>query len=323
MSSRSATGFPAGSPAGVPALDAAISRLVTAALAEDVGPGDVTALATIPELQRATGRVVARSPGVLSGLATARAVIAVVDPEVEFMESCVDGDALSTGQTVAHISGRARSILTLERTLLNFLQQLSGVATLTRRYVDAVAGTGVAIADTRKTTPGLRLLQKQAVRHGGGVNHRIGLYDAFMVKDNHIIAAGGILSAVARARATDSALWLTVEAQTVAEALEAATLAVDQILLDNMSPAQITEAVVAIRAAETSAPSRPASRPAIRIEVSGGVTLETVRSKALPGVDWISIGALTHSAPALDLALDLDLDGDLEVEIAPPAGRPA
>lgn len=280
-----------------------IDQVVRAALAEDVGSGDATSLATIPERQAAVGRVVARSPGVLSGLATARAVIAAVDPQVEFVESCADGDALSAGQTVARISGRARSILTLERTLLNFLQQLSGVATLTRRYVDAVAGTGVAIADTRKTTPGLRLLQKAAVRHGGGVNHRIGLYDAYMVKDNHIIAAGGITRSVARARAADSALWLTVEAQTLAEALEAATLSVDQILLDNMSPAQITEAVAAIRGVVTNAQRKVP----IRIEVSGGVTLETVRSKALPGVDWISIGALTHSAPALDLALDLDL----------------
>ena len=206
----------------------------------------------------------------------------------------------------------------MERVLLNFLQRLSGVASLTRRFVDAVEGTGVAIADTRKTTPGLRFLEKAAVRHGGGVNHRFGLYDACMIKDNHIVAAGGITVAVERVRRgfyeKGRALPLTVEVGTVAEAEETARLGVDQILLDNMEPEAIAEAVSAIRRVEemfarvdeTLGTGQAQHRA--RIEVSGGVTLETIRAKALPGVDWISVGALTHSAQALDISMEIELE---------------
>jgi nicotinate-nucleotide pyrophosphorylase (carboxylating) len=265
-----------------PSLQALTGALVRLALAEDVGAGDVTTQAVVDRGRLARGEVRAKQAGVLYGLEPAREVARAVDPEVRFEARLADGAALASGTIVLTLEGRARSLLTMERVLLNFLQQLSGVATETRRYVEAVSGTGVAIADTRKTTPGLRFFEKAAVQHGGGVNHRIGLWDAFMVKDNHVVAAGSLSAAVERIRAQG--------------------VAVDQILLDNLDPAEIELAVAVIRGIEARE-----GRPRARIEVSGGVTLDTVRSKALPGVDLISVGALTHSAPAVDLSLDLAL----------------
>lgn len=288
---------------GLKALTGALVRL---ALAEDVGTGDVTTLAVVDPERRAVGEVLCKQAGVLSGLEPARAVLEVVDPTVEWDLRSADGDAIEPGDVVLRLAGRARSLLTMERVMLNFLQQLSGVASLTRRFVRAVEGTGVRITDTRKTTPGLRFLEKAAVQHGGGVNHRIGLYDAFMVKDNHIVAAGSITRAVERIRAQGPSLPIIVEAKLPSEVEEAAGLEVDQILLDNMSPEEIARSVAVIREIE----NRVASRRA-RIEVSGGITLDTVRAKALPGVDLISIGALTHSAPALDLSLELTLESGL------------
>ena len=287
-------------------LQALLGALVRLALAEDVGTGDVTTLAVVEPSRRAVGIVLAKAPGVLSGLDVAREVVNAVDPEVTFAARFADGDAIEPGDEVARLEGSARSLLTLERVLLNFVQQLSGVASLTRRFVRAVEGTGVRITDTRKTTPSLRFLQKMAVQHGGGVNHRIGLYDAFMVKDNHIVAAGSITAAVERIRATGQRLPLIVEAKMPSEVEEVARLGVDQILLDNMSPEEIHRSVTTIRGIE-----ERESRARARIEVSGGITLETVRAKALPGVDLISIGALTHSAPALDLSLELALGSGL------------
>jgi nicotinate-nucleotide pyrophosphorylase (carboxylating) len=294
-----------------------VRSIVALALAEDIGPGDETTRAVVPATVEAVGTIVARSTGVLSGMETARETARQVDAGVAFEARRVDGERVAPGDAIAVLRGPARSLLTLERTLLNFLQRLSGVATLTARFVAAVEGTGVAIADTRKTTPGLRFLEKAAVRHGGGVNHRFGLYDACMIKDNHIVAAGGITAAVeAMRRGFDERgrdLRLTVEVRTTEEAREAARLGVDQILLDNLDPESIREAVAAIRAVEDGM-AEWARRAGVRaeprratIEVSGGITLESVRAKALPGVDLISVGALTHSAPALDLAFDLSL----------------
>jgi len=283
-------------------LKALLGALVRLALAEDVGTGDITSLAVVEPSRRAIAVVLAKQSGVLSGVEPASEVVRAVDPEVAVKVEKQDGDVLGAGDQVMRLEGSARSILTLERTLLNFVQQLSGVATMTRRFVLAVQGTGVHITDTRKTTPGLRFLEKMAVQHGGGVNHRLGLYDAFMVKDNHIVAAGSITRAVERIRATGPARPIIVEAKLPTEVEEAARLGVDQILLDNMSPEEIANAVAVIRGIE-----ERESRPRARIEVSGGITLETVRAKALPGVDLISVGALTHSAPALDLSLEFEL----------------
>jgi nicotinate-nucleotide pyrophosphorylase (carboxylating) len=207
-----------------------------------------------------------------------------------------DGTAVAPRDTVLRIEGSARSILTAERTALNFLQQLSGVATATRRYVDAVAGTGARVIDTRKTTPGMRLLEKAAVVAGGGANHRVGLYDMVMIKDNHIAAAGGIIAAVEAVRVrNDRGLRVEVETSTLAEVGEALAARVDRVMFDNMDPATMREAVALVAAAD----------PRPETEASGGITLETIRAFAETGVDFISVGALTHSAPALDLSLQL------------------
>ncbi len=275
--------------------------LVTRALAEDLGTGDVTSALVVPAEARAHGELRVKAAGVVSGLATAREVFRQIDPELAFAERAADGDGVVAGTCIAEVSGRARSILAGERTALNFLQRLSGVATLTRRFVDAVAGTGVAILDTRKTTPGLRLLEKEAVRHGGGVNHRFGLYDAVMIKDNHIVAAGGLGEVLAKLT-TASRTWagpVIVEVDSFPGVCEAAIPQVDRLLLDNFSPAQVHEAVVLLAAFESATGRRP------QVEVSGGVTLDNIAAYAQPGVDFISIGALTHSAPALDISLDL------------------
>lgn len=271
--------------------------LIVAALAEDVGAGDFTTLWTVPAERRAEARIVAKSAGVLAGCSVACEVFRHVDPSLEIESPAKDGATLAPGAPALVVRGSARSILTAERTALNFLQRLSGVATVTRRYVAAVEGTGARVIDTRKTTPGMRLLEKEAVVSGGGANHRIGLHDMVMIKDNHIAAAGGITAAVdAVRRSNDRGLRVEVETTSLDEVREALTAGVDRVMFDNMTPALMAQAVELVRA-------RGEARP--ETEASGGITLETIRAYAETGVDFISVGALTHSAPALDLSLQL------------------
>ena len=271
--------------------------LVDAALTEDVGAGDWTTRWTVPAGRAAHARIVAKAAGVVAGLDVARAVFARVEPALRVEARVRDGDEVRPGDVVLEIDGPARGILTAERVALNFLQRLSGVATLTRAYVAAVEGTGTTILDTRKTTPGMRMLEKAAVRAGGGGNHRVGLHDMVLIKENHIAAAGGITAAVEAVRAANErGLRVEVEATTLAEVEEALAAGVDRILLDNMDPPRLRAAVEAIRAA--GAP--------VEAEASGGVSLDTLREIAASGVDFVSVGALTHSAPALDLSLLVD-----------------
>ncbi len=274
-----------------------LKAIVSAALAEDIGRGDITSDATIPPGTRAVGRIVARQDAVVAGLDAAREVFRQVRG-VSWRSRARDGDAVRSGRVVAEVRGRARSILAGERVALNFLQRLSGTATLTRAFVDAVKGTRAKILDTRKTTPGLRLLEKAAVRAGGGMNHRFRLDDAALIKDNHIAASGSIASAVDELRRLRGPRFrIEIEAQTRAQALAFAELDIDVLMLDNMSPSVMRRLVVELRRV----------RPRLLIEASGGVTLKTVRAVAKTGVDWISVGALTHSAPAADFSLDLSL----------------
>ncbi len=271
--------------------------LVARALAEDIGRGDVTTLACIPATARARGRIVARHGGCIAGLPLVAEVFHQVDPQVTVEALVADGAMVVAGTALADLAGSARSLLTGERVALNFLGRLSGVATITARCVAAVEGTGAHIVDTRKTTPGLRVLEKYAVRMGGGRNHRFGLDDGILIKDNHIIASGGIAAAVANAR--DHAhhlLRIEVECDTLAQVREALDAGVSAILLDNMAPDQLAEVVRITRAA----------RPDTVIEASGGMGTdpERLRAVAAAGVDLISIGALTHSAANLDVALD-------------------
>jgi len=270
-----------------------IRKVVERALAEDVGPGDITTLATVNATATCTAQMVAKAEGIVAGLELARAVFARLDPGVAFQARVQDGEQVRPGTAVAGLSGRTRAILTGERTALNFVQRMSGIATLTARYVEAVRGTGARICDTRKTAPGLRFLDKYAVAAGGGHNHRVGLFDGILVKDNHIRAAGGLEHAMAAVRArAPHLLRVEVEAQSLEQVEEAARAGADVIMLDNMSPDEVRQAVTAI-----------AGRA--QTEVSGGVNLETVRAYAKCGVDYISVGALTHSAPALDLSLEI------------------
>jgi nicotinate-nucleotide pyrophosphorylase (carboxylating) len=268
-----------------------LERLAFAALAEDVGEGDVTTEATVEPDAVGSAVLVVQEPGVVCGLAVAEAVFRALEPELEF-EALVEEGAVVGGPTpVARVTGPERAILTGERTALNFLGRLSGIATLTRRYVEAVSGTGVAILDTRKTTPGLRALEKHAVAIGGGRNHRFGLDDGVLVKDNHLRAAGSITTAVERLQATTH-LPIEVECDTLDQVDEALSVGADAILLDNMS-------VEDLRASVARAYGRA------RLEASGGVSLDTVRAIAETGVDEISVGALTHSARSLDVSLEL------------------
>jgi nicotinate-nucleotide pyrophosphorylase (carboxylating) len=268
-----------------------LARVVDAALAEDVGQGDVTTEATVDAVAVGSAVLVTRSAGVVAGLDAAEAVFRALDPGVRFERLVDDGEVLAGPASLAEVAGSLRAILTGERTALNLLGRLSGIATLTRRYVDAVAGTGVAILDTRKTTPGLRALEKEAVAAGGGRNHRFGLDDGVLVKDNHLAAAGTVRVAVERLRAT-TALPVEVECDTLEQVEEALAAGADALLLDNMDLESLRRAV-AIAGGRA------------RLEASGGITLDTVRAVAETGVDEISIGALTHSAPALDVSLEL------------------
>lgn len=273
-----------------------IDTIVSQALAEDIGNGDITTLAAIPANIATTAYIVTREAGVIAGLPLVEAVFRRLDPTVRVACHITDGTSVSAGTTVATLTGSARSILSGERVVLNLLQRLSGIATLTAQYVAAVAGTRAQIIDTRKTTPGLRVLEKYAVRMGGGRNHRFGLYDGVMLKDNHlaILAAHGVdlATAIARVRAQIGPMVrLEVEVECVADATVAAEAGADLILLDNMPLDQLRAAVEAVGGrAQT--------------EASGGVTLQTVRAIAETGVDYISVGALTHSVRALDIGLD-------------------
>jgi nicotinate-nucleotide pyrophosphorylase (carboxylating) len=264
-------------------------ELVARALAEDVGDGDATTAATVPEEQRARALITQKAPGVIYGLDVAAQVFAALDADVELEPLVTEGEWREDGE-VLRIEGRARGILTGERTALNFLQRLSGVATLAARCARAIEGTNATILDTRKTTPGLRALEKAAAAAGGARNHRAGLYDQILIKENHAALAGGVGAAVRRARELSPGLPLEVECENLAEVDEALAAGAPMILLDNMSVAQLAEAVrhVAARA---------------QLEASGGVTLDTLREVAQTGVDFISVGAITHSAPALDLSL--------------------
>ncbi|MGH8998068.1 MAG: carboxylating nicotinate-nucleotide diphosphorylase [Acidimicrobiia bacterium] len=292
-------------PAEVDPPAVAVREAVNRALAEDFGPlGDVTSAALIPAGLTGRGRFVARSAGILAGTAAATEVYAQLDRRVEVAWRAVDGDRLAEGATFGWVSGPLRSILGGERTALNFLGHLSGVATLTRVYADAAGGA--RIRDTRKTIPGLRALQKAAVRAGGGANHRGGLSDAVLVKDNHLRHVS-ITDAVAAARASWPGVSVEVECDTLAQVAQAKAAGPDLVLLDNMSPAQVAEAVALLGGAAA-------------VEVSGGVTLDTVAAYAAAGADLISVGALTHSAPNLDLALDLDEDRAWRVR-GPHGGR--
>ena len=272
---------------------AALDSLIDRALAEDAGRGDPTTEATIPEGLETISSLVLREPGIVCGLEVALDVVRRLDPDAE-LEILVPEGTNVTGapRTVAAMRATARATLTAERTALNLLQRMSGIATETRRYVDAVAGTGAQILDTRKTVPGLRELDKQAVACGGGTNHRPDLGAAILIKDNHVALVGGIGAAVRAARAARPDLHVQAEADTLDQLREAIAAGADSVLLDNMPPAPLREAV-AIAAGR------------VRLEASGGITLETVRAVAETGVDAISIGALTHSVRALDISLEV------------------
>jgi nicotinate-nucleotide pyrophosphorylase (carboxylating) len=269
-------------------------ELVRRALAEDLGWGDVTTEGTVDPAVRAKGTLLAKSTCVVAGLDVAAEAFRQLDPGVTFHTHRKDGDRCEAGTVLAELRGAAGAMLTAERTALNFLQRLSGIATLTRRYVDAAAG-GITVLDTRKTTPTLRVLEKYAVRAGGGVNHRSGLDDGILIKDNHIRLAGGVEPAIARMRAAGQQMPIEVEAQCLADVDAAIAGKADIILLDNLSTSEISEAVRRIGGrAQT--------------EISGGVTLDRIPELARTGATYVSVGALTHSAPAADLSLEIEPD---------------
>ena len=274
-----------------------VRRIVQSALEEDVGAGDVTSEWTVGAEAPASGGMIAKEAGVICGLDVARLVFGEVDREIDFTSRVRDGDRVTAGDEITRIEGPARGILTGERVALNFLQRMSGIATMTANYVEAVRGTGARILDTRKTTPGLRTLEKYAVRCGGGENHRFGLYDMVLIKDNHIAAAGGIGEAVRSAKCkmqnAKCKVPIEVEVKDLSELADALEVGVDRIMLDNMSVEEMRQAVEAIRKVSD----------AVEIEASGGVTLAHLRKIAETGVDFVSVGALTHSARALDVSL--------------------
>ncbi|WP_430424522.1 carboxylating nicotinate-nucleotide diphosphorylase [Phenylobacterium sp.] len=280
-------------PTIAPLPDLIVAPVVRAALAEDMGrAGDITAQACVPADARLTADFAVRRGGVVSGLSCIRLALAELDPDATFHPLAVDGHVVPAGTALARVSGNARAILTAERTALNLLGRMCGIATLTQDYVDCVAGTKARITDTRKTTPGLRALEKYAVRCGGGVNHRFGLDDAILIKDNHVAACGSVGEAVRRAKAFAGHLVkVEVEVDTLVQLQEALAGDPDVIMLDNFSLADLRAAVEIVGGRVT-------------LEASGGVTLDTVRAIAETGVDVISVGALTHSAKVLDIGLD-------------------
>jgi nicotinate-nucleotide pyrophosphorylase (carboxylating) len=277
-------------------MHTSIQALIHAALEEDLGSGDVTSKYFIPELTRSKAKIIAKEPGVLSGVEVATAVFREVDKGLGVWTDKKDGMAFEIGDVIMEIEGKTRSILSAERTALNFLQRLSGVATTTRRYVEAVKPHPVKLLDTRKTTPGWRLLEKAAVKDGGGTNHRIGLYDQVMVKDNHLMACGkldALQAAIERVKKDRPGIKVQLEAATLEQVADFLALrGVDMILLDNMSLAELRQAV-------------QINEGRLFLEASGGITLETIREVAATGVDAISVGALTHSSKAVDLSLDV------------------
>jgi nicotinate-nucleotide pyrophosphorylase (carboxylating) len=271
-------------------LTADILESIRRAIDEDVGSGDVTTNSTVPQDAKAEVQIVAKQSGVIAGLEVARAVFLQFDPEIVFQPHVSDGAAVTTGRVLADISGLLRALLTGERTALNFLGRMSGIATLTHQFVEAVRGTGAVILDTRKTAPGLRAVDKLAVRLGGGQNHRQGLFDMVLIKDNHIDSAGSLAEAVRRVRASGTNLEIEVEARSIEEVGEALAMKVDRVLLDNMTPAMMREAV-------------KLNAGFARLEASGNVNLESVRQIAETGVNFISVGALTHSPRTFDVSL--------------------
>lgn len=295
-----------------------VRRLIETALEEDVGAGDATVLATIPAKATGRARILAREELICAGLPMAERVFRALDRDMKIELRVQEGDLVSKGQGLLHLDGKARAILTGERAALNFLGRLCGIATLVHRFVEKISGTRARIRDTRKTTPGLRLLEKYAVKTGGGVNHRIGLYDAILLKENHIALAGGVKPALDQAnayaalhakpsaltayeeavpaRATDTVLPIQIEVRNERELREALSAGAESVLLDNMTPAQAKQAVALARSLQ----------PECIIEISGGITLENVRAYAETGADFLSSGSLTHSAPAADLSLLVD-----------------
>jgi nicotinate-nucleotide pyrophosphorylase (carboxylating) len=267
-----------------------VKPIIQAALAEDIGDGDVTAACTVPVESILKGRFIAKAGGIVAGLEVVRLTFWLLDEQIGFTPTLADGDPVTAGQVVATVSGSGRALLSGERVALNFLQRMAGIATLTRRFVEAVQGTGAIILDTRKTAPGLRLVDKWAVRLGGGQNHRFGLFDMALIKDNHIVAAGSISAAVERVRAgAKRGQPIEVEVKNLTELHEALELSLDRILLDNMGLDVMREAV---RLANGRTP----------LEASGNITLENVAAVAATGVNYISVGALTHSVQALDVS---------------------
>jgi nicotinate-nucleotide pyrophosphorylase (carboxylating) len=275
-----------------PLTDSEVARLIEAALAEDIGSGDISGDAVAGADQRSLARIKAKAKGMVAGIRVAEAVFAAVDAGIDFEPDLMDGAKVEPGDHVAVIGGQARALLAAERTALNFLQHLSGIATATRALVDAVAGTGVVILDTRKTTPGMRALEKYAVAVGGGQNHRHGLYDAFLLKDNHVALAGGVTRAIEMARNHRPGLTIEVEVRLMRDVEAALAAGADSILLDNFSP---TDAAEAVRLVGGRA----------KVEISGGVTPDNIRAYASAHPDYISVGWITHSAPALDLSMKL------------------
>lgn len=270
-----------------------VTSAVNQALAEDLGlAGDITTEATVPAHAHASAALVARRAGVVAGLEVAEAAFRRLDSKVQFHAEVHDGAMVGANTVIANVSGNARALLTAERVALNFLGRMSGIASLTRAYVERIAGTKAQIVDTRKTTPGLRAFEKYAVRCGGGGNHRVGLFDAVLIKDNHVIASGGLAQAIEAARCrVGHMVKIEAEVDTIEQLREAVRHKIDAVLLDNMTVVELREAVEIVSGR-------------LIVEASGGINLETVRAVAETGVDLISVGALTHSAPVLDLALD-------------------
>jgi nicotinate-nucleotide pyrophosphorylase (carboxylating) len=268
-----------------------LAHCIKRALEEDIGRGDVTTDSIVPAGASLRGRIIAKQDGVVAGLAIVNEVFRLLNPEIKFEPRVEDGSEVKRGVVLAELSGDARALLTGERTALNFLGRMSGIATLTRQFVDAVAGTEAIILDTRKTAPGLRTLDKLAVRLGGGQNHRTGLFDMVLIKDNHIDFAGSITAAVERVRAGGTGLPIEVETRSLENVREALALGVERILLDNMSPETMRDAVTA-------------ANGRAKLEASGNVTLENVFEVAQTGVDYISVGALTHSPRVFDVSLE-------------------
>lgn len=271
-------------------LSPEIRATIERALAEDIDSGDVTTDSIVPETATLDAKIVAKSAGVAAGLAVAETAFLLLDQQVVFSSVVADGDQIQAGQVLAEINGPARAILTAERTALNFVGRMSGIATLTRQFVDEARGTRTKILDTRKTAPNLRPFDKEAVRLGGGENHRLGLFDMILIKDNHIDFAGSITEAVRRARALASGLEVEVEARTLRDVTECLDLAVGWIMLDNMPLDEMREAIDLVNGQA-------------KVEASGNITLANVHSIAETGVDYISVGALTHSVRALDVSL--------------------